>query len=451
MKEKRRSERFNLRLFLQYERALENGTFAFPITCPAHSISSSGIAFFCDERMSMYARLRITVAITDDQKVGFLVRIVRMEIAQDGPAKFLIGATVESIDSEGKRQLDEFISGLNIYRIIDGIDLEGVVDIHFVAGYPPVIKKIGKMVISKAEPIPEGILRELLLNILDEQRYKEFIETKEANFVFLYKGDIRFRVNLHMQQGKVEAVFRLIPRKVALPSELGLPKAVENMSDHKKGLIIVSGRTGSGKTTTLSSIVEYINSRRDCIIISIEKPIEYLHTNIKSIIKQREVGRDTLSFSNAARNALRQNPDVLIIGEILDMETMEVAITAAETGMLVLTSIHAGEASQALDRVASFFSAELQKHMLTRLSLILLGVIAQNLIPRKDGKGLIVATEILAANNALRRVMREGDWKQIPSVIMSGKSLGMQTMRQCLEDYFQQDLIESEYLAEFYR
>ncbi|MFH1046492.1 MAG: PilT/PilU family type 4a pilus ATPase [Candidatus Omnitrophota bacterium] len=449
MFEKRQTERFKFRSLIQYEKIQENGTLALPVTVPAWDLSARGISFFADERMNLHSRIRIELSIFEKEKVTFIAQVVRMEIPEDTPSRFLIGTRIEKIDDQSKRRVEDYINKINIYTVLDQIELANVVDVHFVTDQPPILKKIGKMEIAPMEPLGENILRDLLLNTMDEDRYEQFMQEKEANFVFFYRDNTRFRVNLHWQQGKLEGVFRLIPTVIKLPSQLGLPPIAEKMMDNKRGLILVAGRTGSGKSTTLASMIDLINNKRRAIVICIEKPIEFIHTNKKCFIKQREVGRDTLSFSNAAKNALRQNPDVLLIGEILDRETMEVAITAAETGMLVLTSMHAPDSSQALDRIVSFFPAEMQKHMLTRLSLVLKGIITQDLVPRRDGTGLLVGAEILIANDAMKRIIRDGDWKQIPTVIQTGKNVGMQSMSSSLEQYFLQNLIEGEYFREY--
>jgi len=448
-REKREAQRFKFRFFIQYERVLEDGGFGLPFTVPARDISISGISFYANESMSVHSKARISFEL-EKEKISFITSVVRMEIVEDASPGFLIGAKIEAIEEKIRLKITDYINRINIYNALKDIELRDVVDIHFVSGYPPIVKKMRDLSILKGEVLNENILRGLLLNILDDERYKKFIREKEINFVFFYKEGVRFRVNLHIQQGKVEGVFRLIPSEIQLPHQLGLPPAVEKIVlDNTKGLILVAGRTGSGKTTTLASMVELLNTKRKGLVLCIENPIEYIHANKKCIIKQREVGRDTLSFSNAAKNALRQNPDVLIIGEILDTETMEVAITAAETGMLVLTSIHAADSSQALDRVASFFPAKLQIDMLTRLSLVLRGVITQSLIPRKDGKHLVMAAEVLVANNALRRIIRDRDWKQTLTIIQMGRNIGMQSMRNSLEEYFSKGIIDKEYLQEY--
>jgi len=446
--DKRTGRRFRFDFSIQYEKAREDGKFTLPVTVPAVDVSVDGISFYVAETMQLNSRLRINFQL-EEAKISFTGRVVRMELTEGGPFKFLIGVQMQEIDQESQKVIKEFIRRIDIYSVLEPIDLKGVVDIHFVSDYPPILKKIGGMTLTHGEPLKASILGSLLVNILDDERYKEFVKEKEVNFVFFYREGIRFRVNLHVQRDKVEGVFRLIPTQIKLPTQLGLPPVAESLIENKKGLILVAGRTGSGKSTTLASMIELLNSKRKGIIITIEKPIEYMHSNKECFIKQREVGRDTLSFSTAAKNALRQNPDVLLIGEILDAETMEVAITAAETGMLVLSSIHAPDSAQALDRVVSFFPADMQKHMLTRLSLILKGVITQNLIPRRDETGLVVAAEILVINDAMRRIVRDGDWRQISNVIQTGRSIGMQSMRSSLEQYFLNGVIDSEYFKEY--
>jgi len=446
--EKRKSERFRFKHLLQYEKLLDDGSFDIPCTVYAKDISMAGMSFYLAESMKVNSRVRVAFEL-EKKKISFIGQVVRMEIANGLQAGFIAGINIEKIDDEVKKWLADFIKKINIDNVLKDMNFQDVMDIHFVAGYPPIIKKIGELSISKGEPISEDVLRIMLFDLLDDERSKQFIEEKETNFVFHYKDSIRFRVNLHVQQGKVEAVFRLIPDKIQLPHQLGLPVAVEQMiMENRSGLVLVAGRTGSGKSTTLASMIEFLNNKRVSLVITIEKPIEYIHTNKTCIIKQREVGKDTLSFSNAARNALRQSPDVLLIGEILDPETMEVAITAAETGMLVISSIHAADSSQALDRIISFFPAELQKHMLTRVSLILKGIVTQSLLPQKDNNKLIVASEVMLMNNAMRRIVRDGDFKQIQSVIQMSGNSGMQSMRTSIEQCIAKGLVDIHYLQE---
>jgi len=424
----------------------EGGTFSPPVNVPTRDISSIGLSFYEAESMETGSKLRITLFISKTDKVSFIARVIRMELAEDVLSRYVIGVEIEEIEEADRQKIEAFLDRINIFNILDEINLDGISDIHFVVGYPPVVKRFGMLEEEGRHKFDEDSLRILLLNLLDKDLYKKFSTSKEVNFIFSYRDKERFRVNLHIQRGKVEGVFRLIPSRVGLPHEIGLPTVVERLLKHKSGLILVAGRTGAGKTTTLVSMVGFLNENRKAIVISIEDPIEYLHTNKKCIIKQREIGRDTLSFSGAAKNALRQNPDILVIGEILDEETMEVALTAAESGTLVLTSIHAPNTTQALDRAVSLFPADVQPHVLTRLSLITRGVITQELIPRLDGTGLVVATEVLIMNTALQHIVKKGQWNQIPTILETGRNIGMAPMKDSLERLYQNQLIDGEYL-----
>ncbi|MDP2923690.1 MAG: PilT/PilU family type 4a pilus ATPase [Candidatus Omnitrophota bacterium] len=445
--EQRKETRFKFRDTIQYEKIAKDGTCGAPISTSALNIGTHGISFYANEEFELNSKIKITFYISEKEQISFFGHVVRMEIFKEVPMKYVVGAEFENMNEDGRMKINNFLSEINIYNILDRINLENAIDMHLVAGYPPIIKRVGKLE-QEGEPLDEYTLRSLLVNILDEERYAKFMRDKDINFVFNYQ-DKRLRTNIHFQQGKVEGVFRMLPSQIKSPSQLGLPPVVERLLENKKGLLLVAGRTGSGKTTTLASMVEALNNERDGIIICIEDPIEYVHVNKKCIIKQREVGRDTISFASAVKNALRQNPDVLVIGEILDMQTMEIAITASESGTLVLTSIHAPNSSQALDRITSFFPPDLQKHILTRLSLVLKGIITQELLPRSDESNFVPAVEILVVNDALRNIIREGDWKQIATTIQTGRNLGMQSMQDSLEHLVRARIIDNVYLKEY--
>lgn len=455
-REKRGTTRYALRSNVHYEKMLQDNTFDVPMTVVVRDFGLTGISFYSTDKIKRNTPLRMNIFVSQEDFVTFTGRVARVALSEKEFIEkkeeliYVIGVKIEQISQVGVDKLKSFFSKIDISNVLDRVDLRNVMDIHLLVGYPPVIQKIGKLHMGSGQPFDEYVLKSLLLNMLDDDRYNKFITEKELNFVLTTRKGHRFRVNLHVQQGKMEGVFRLIPARIGSPSRLGVPPVVETLLMNKRGLVLVAGRTGSGKTTTLSSMIEYLNLKRSGIILTIEDPIEYVHENQRCIIKQRELGRDTHSFYNAAKNALRQNPDVLVVGEILDMETMETAITAAETGTLVLTSIHAGNAAQTLDRVSSFFSADLQQHILKRLSLILNAVIAQELIPRLDGNGLVLATEVMVVNGAMRRTIRDGDWKQIPSIIQVNKNIGMNTMQDSLTRLHKQGLIHEEYLKEEY-
>jgi len=448
-KRKRKERRIRFRVNIQYEKVLNDGSFAIPVGTVARNITVRGIGFYSIEKLELNSKLRVKFFMAEGEEISYIGRVRRMEISEDAKKEYIVGVEVENISDDDKNRLSQFIKKIDVFRVLDSIKLENVVDIHFVVGYPPVIKKIGKLEISKGESFTEGVLAALLLDSLDKERYEEFIREKEINFVFADYKKARFRVNLHIQQGKVEGVFRLIPSQIPLPSQLGLSSEVEKVLDSKNGLILVAGRTGSGKTTTIASMVEFLNATRQGIVVCIENPVEYLHANKKCIIKQREVGKDTISFRNATKNALRQNPDILIIGEILDREVMEIALTAAESGALVLTTIHAADSSQALDRITSLFPADMQQHALSRLSLVLRMLLTQELIPQLNGEKLALASEILIVNAALKNVIRGGNWTQIPTIIQTGKATGMRSMKESLNRLCRVGLIDVGYLKDY--
>lgn len=447
--EKRQESRLKFRINIQYEKVLEDGSFGIPIAVPAVDISFSSMSFYAPEELKLNTKVCVSFPVSEKEKVSYIGVIQRMEITDEDPPRYLVIVRRDEVGDAVKEKLDRFISDINIYNILDKINLSDIVDIHFVAGYPPVVRRQGRLSFEKSEALETNVLKILLLSILNDTRYKKFMEEKEANFVFHYREDARFRVNLHVQRGKIEATFRLIPHKIKLPQELGLPPVVDKLLENTKGLILISGRTGSGKTTTLSGMIEVLNEKREGVIVCIEDPVEYIHTNKKCIIKQREVGSDTLSFSNAAKNALRQGPDILVIGEILDAETMDVAITAAETGVLVLSTIHGADTTQALSRITSFYPEEAQKHVLSRLSFALKGIIVQELLPRIDKDGFIVASEIVVVNDAMKRTIRQGDWRQIPTIIQTNKAVGMQSMQDSLEDHVRYGQIDNKYLSDY--
>ncbi len=448
-KSKRREERITFRFPIRYERMSFDGNLSMPVTAMVRDLGLQGASFYAQEKLELNSKVKMSFTLPGEEETYLFGRVVRVSLSDEPEMEYTIGVDIEQLDQKGAEAIGKFLLKLNMHNVLDNIKLTNVMDIHFVAGYPLIVKRLGKLELLEGEPYDEATLRNLLLGSLDSQRYREFLEHKELNFIFTHRKGVRFRVNLHLQLGKVEGVFRVIPTQVPIPTRLGFPSIVEELLSNTNGLILIAGRTGSGKTTTLASMVDFLNNKRENIIVSIEKPIEYIHTNRKSIIKQREVGKDTDSFYEAAKNALRQDPDILVIGEILDQETMDVAITAAESGALVLTTIHAPTSCQALDKITSFFSPQIQRYILGRLSLVLKGVITQNLIPRLDKKGLALAAEILVMNSALRNVVKDGLWAQIPTVIQVGKKIGMQSMEESLDSLYRKGIIDIGYLRDY--
>jgi twitching motility protein PilT len=445
--EQRKNVRLAFKNNIQYAKMNKDGSYGTPISTIAHDIGVNGISFYTSEEFELNSQVRISCHVSEEEQVSFIARIVRMQISEIETMKYMVGVEIVSIAEKDKEKIIQFLTRINFSTILAGIDLTQVMDIHIISGYPPIIKKVGKLE-HTGTVIDEYTVRNLLINTMNDDHYERFTRDKDINFVFFYK-DKRLRANIHFQQGKIAGVFRLVPSEIRGITQLGLPEAVEKLLENRKGLILVAGRTGSGKTTTLASMIESLNNDREGIVVSIEDPIEYVHVNKKCFIKQREIGKDTISYAMAVKNALRQNPDVLVIGEILDGPTMEIAMTAAESGTLVLTTIHAPNSAQALDRVSSFFPPDMQKHIFARLSLMLKGIITQELFPRLDGKELVPAVEVLVMNDPARKIIRDGDWKQIPNIVQTGRSLGMQTMQDSIEQLVRKGLIDIQYLREF--
>jgi twitching motility protein PilT len=302
-------------------------------------------------------------------------------------------------------------------------------------------------------------LQAIIYSILTEEQVRRFEKWKELDFGFSPNPFVRFRVNVHRQRGNVEAVFRTIMPTIRSIDELNLPSVVSDLAEKRKGIIIIAGPTGSGKTTTLAAMVEKINREREAVIICLEDPIECVHQNIKSIVKQREIGTDTISFSMALRCSLRQDPDVILIGELQDAETAGVAITAAETGHLVLTSMHAPDCVQVLDRLVGMFPSHQRNQVSMQLSNCLQGIIAQALVPCKHGEDRVVATEALIITEAARSIIRENNTIQLRSIIETGSKYKMHTMQDSIRKLYSRGIIskaaarevchDMEYLSEY--
>lgn len=305
-------------------------------------------------------------------------------------------------------------------------------DLHLQVGLPPMVRIDGSLIpISGAEVLTEETVETLIFAILDEDQKQILLKDKEFDFSFAF-GDLgRFRVNAFHERGNLAAALRLIPNEILTIEQLGLPPIVNKFADYPRGLVLVTGPTGSGKSTTLAAMLHKINNERAEHIITIEDPIEYTHRSKKSVIVQREVHYDTYSFSAALRSALREDPDVVLIGEMRDLETIASAITIAETGHLVLATLHTNSAAQSIDRMIDVFPPHQQPQIRSQLSNILMAICSQRLIPAIGG-GRMAAAEILVATPAVRNIIREGKTHQLEAVIQTGAEFGMQSMDKTL-------------------
>ena len=305
-------------------------------------------------------------------------------------------------------------------------------DLHITAGVPPMYRVDGGVEPTVHEVMtPEGTAN-LAYSVLSDEQRKRFETTKELDFSFGVKGLSRFRANVFLQRGVVSMVIRQIPYDITPMEKLGLPNVVKEFTMRQKGFVLVTGPTGSGKSTTLASMLDRINSTRASHIITIEDPIEYIHQNKKCIVNQREVGADTNAFPTALKYVLRQDPDIVLIGEMRDLETIEAALTIAETGHLVFATLHTNSAYEAINRIVDVFPADQQKQILTQLAFTLEGVVTQQLIPRSQGKGRVMCAEVLVCTPGIKAVIREGKTHQIYSLMQAGQKYGMQTMNQAL-------------------
>ncbi len=448
------SQRKDVRLkfmnIIQYEKIKRQDVYGYgaPTATTAVDISARGIGFYANEEFELNSNLRISCNLTSTEIISFQVRVVRMELFTKGVMKFIVGSEIKEITDESRAKLEAFLARINIFPILESCILENVSDMHFLAGSPLIIKKKGELM-RVGEELDGYTVRSLLLNTLDDDRHEKLMKEKDVNFVFHYH-DKRFRANIHFQQGNLEGFFRVSSSAVESPDVLGLPSVLGDfVSKAKKGLVLIAGNTGSGKTTTLSSLIGHLSKEKPRVIFTIEDPIEYIHEGSKGIIKQRELGRDTVSYASAIKNAMKQSPDVLVIGEIHDQETMALALTAAEAGILVLATLNASSTSHALDRVFSFFPPDTQKHVLNRLSLVLKGVIVQEIFPKISGDGFIPAVEVFLPDQSFRETLAEGEWKHIAEFIAAGKGQGMRCMKDAVQELVDDGVIDQAYLNEY--
>jgi twitching motility protein PilT len=333
-------------------------------------------------------------------------------------------------------------SGLNDY-LVDAIKM-GASDLHVTAGVPPMVRVNGKVQPLDYPVFTSNATRQLIYDILSNDQRQRLETDLELDFAYTVPRVARFRVNVYFQRGQMGAAFRTIPWEIRSFSELGLPKAIEDMCDKPRGLVLVTGPTGSGKSTTLASMIDKINSERHEHIMSVEDPIEFLHNHKNCIVNQREVNQDTRSFAQALKHVLRQDPDVILVGEMRDLETISLAVTAAETGHLVFGTLHTQDAPQTVDRIIDVFPSHQQSQIRVQLANALQGIITQTLIPRRDGKGRAVACEILVPTPGVRNLIREGKNHQIYSAMQTGGKFGMQTMDAALVELIRKGQISRE-------
>ena len=331
---------------------------------------------------------------------------------------------------------------MDISELLLFVHKEGASDLHISAGEPPMARIHGEMRRIEMPALNKDEVHVMLYDVLSDQQRKRFEEFFELDFSIELKGIARFRVNAFRQARGEGIVFRVIPSKILTLEELGLPKTLREICHNEKGLILVTGPTGSGKSTTLASMIDVINTSMKGHIITIEDPIEFVHESKMCLVNQREVGAQTQSFSNALRSALREDPDIILVGEMRDLETISLALTAAETGHLVFSTLHTSGAPKTVDRVIDVFPAEQQAQIRAQFAESIQAIISQVLLKRRDGRGLVPALEIMIGTAAVRNLIRESKVAQLPSAIQTGQKFGMLTLDQSLKELVTRNIVD---------
>ena len=340
----------------------------------------------------------------------------------------------EAYARSAMEESSQFEAGLLTDLLIEVLD-QGASDLHITAGARPTLRMNGSLVEMDERPMmTPQVIQRMMYAVLTQKQREKFEEELELDFAYAVPGKARFRVNMYRQRDAVGAAFRLIPFEIKALEELGVPPTVANFAMLPRGFVLVTGPTGSGKSTTLAAIVDLANRQRKDHIVTVEDPIEFLHRHKGCLVNQREVGEDTWSFQNALKHVLRQDPDIILVGEMRDLETISVALTAAETGHLVFATLHTQDAAQTIDRVIDVFPPHQQQQIRVQLAGALQGVVCQTLAKTSDGRGRAVATEVLVATPAVRNLIREGKTHQIYSALQAGAKHGMHTMDQHLSE-----------------
>lgn len=325
----------------------------------------------------------------------------------------------------------------------------GASDVHITVGVPPKMRVNGKLITMDYPKMLPADTLQVVLDIMSEPQREKFEEKGEYDMSFSIRNIGRYRVNAYKQRGSVAVALRLVDTQIPSPESLGVPSSVIDLSQRKRGLVLVTGPTGSGKSTTLAAIIDKINNTRESHIITLEDPIEYLHSHNLSMVNQREIGLDSMTYANALRAALREDPDVILVGEMRDFDTISVAITAAETGHLVLSTLHTIGAASTVDRVIDVFPPHQQQQIRVQLSNVLEAVVSQQLIPTADERGRVAAFEVMHANHAVRNLIREGKSHQLVSVMQTNRKLGMITMDEAIQQLYMEGRITREMAVQF--
>jgi twitching motility protein PilT len=408
----------------------------------SRDINTEGILFRSDEIFPLKCQMNITFQLPVKKNIiSTPIKIIRVEVDEEGN-NFYIGAVFTQLNEKDKIDISQLLDRVNINKILELAIKKKASDLHLTTGSPPIIRVFGELEVLNLPALDASDITLMIYSLMGKQHIKEFELTKDADFGIQYDLENRFRVNVHQQRGFLEATFRWINANISSLEDLKLPEVVKDFTRIKDGLVLIIGPAGSGKTTTMAAMVERINQERNAVIIILERAIEYVHSNVKSIIKQREVGVDTNSFAAAIKSCLRQDPNVIVVGELGDVETIKTVLYASVAGYMVIASCPAPNIIQAIEMLANTFPAENRKQFLSQMATCLKGVICQTLLPLKEKKGRILATEVLVTNEAVRTVIRNDEIVQISEIIQTGATYKMHSMAHSMHNLYQQGLTD---------
>lgn len=407
-----------------------------------------GIGFYSEIIYAIGTRLALEVYLPGRKEpIDCIIRVARVEALPDRD-DYVIGSNFCEIKKEHVNEISEAIGQMNIYMLLEHAVKNNASDVHLSIGLPPMVRTHGRIVPLDAEPIAEGQVEAMLFPLLSPAQIHFFEKYRELDFAFSPNLQSRFRVNMHAQKGFVEAALRSIPNKSKRLEDVGLPSdTIKALCTKKSGLLLIAGTTGAGKTTTLAAIIDYINTNKENVVITIEDPIEFVFKSERSVIKQRELGSDTLSYAEALRRSLRQDPDIVCVGEILDGECLTAAMRAAETGHLVISTIHAPSTIQAVERVVNFFPPETSGGICQQLSSVLLAIIYQRLVPCLRG-GRVMASELMINTTAMKNLIRERKYNLMANVLQTSRKQGMYLLSACVKELIAKRLINEDVARE---
>jgi twitching motility protein PilT len=408
-----------------------------------NDISSEGLQFTADFPVPLGSSIDFELKVPRIARpVKAKGRVVRVsELEKKG---YYIGVSFTQIDNQDREVLSRQVEVIDIYKLLEMMIEKDASDLHLTVNRPPYLRVNKELMPIPTEGLQKEDMKRMIYSVMDERQIAEFEREKELSYALYLSGLGRWRVNVHLQQGNVEATYRAIRLKIKSRSQLGLPEVVDELARFPDGLVIIAGPTGVGKSTTMAAMLDLINREFKKVIVTLEDPIEFVHESRNCIVKQREVGIDTHSFGHALKHVLRQDPNVIFVGEVRDLETMSVALEAAETGHLVLTTLHTSDAAQTINRVLGIFPHDQRESAATQLASCLIGVVCQRLLPRKDNKSLVVATEVLTVTPAVKTVIRDDKIEQIPTMIQTGLAKKMHSMDASILRLYQENKISFE-------